>query len=124
MSKFGLFIVALLFYCQPADAVSPTWKVNPKVCLIKSLSETCNMLLQIALSDLPSGKYCLYQNDRKLRCFEVDDTYFEQTVSYNDNALLSLRDQSGKALLSQQLTVKARQNQTVKRRVRQPWSLF
>lgn len=109
---------------QVFGATQPKWEVNPKVCLTNKLSDSCKMLLHIALSDLPTGNYCLYQDDRLLRCFRLESDYLEQNISYQEKTLLSLKNEAGQALLSQQLVVKARQNQTVKRRVRQPWSLF
>lgn len=124
LNKSGLFILGVFFVCQPASAVSPSWKINPKVCLASEMVDQCEMILKISFADLPAGEYCLYQDDVKIECFAMRNPPSQQKISYRQTTQLSLRNEAGTELLSQRLTVKARQRQAVKRRVRQPWSLF
>lgn len=124
LNKSGLFLLGLLFASQPASAISPSWIINPKVCLASEIADQCEMLLKITFADLPAGEYCLFQDGIEIKCFAMQKAPSQQKIRYRETTSLSLRDEYGIELLHQKLSVKARQRQTVKRRVRQPWSLF
>lgn len=123
MKRNGLLFVCL-FFSVPDSHATPSWQVNPNICVTKKLGDVCALQAQIIVRDIPEGKYCLYQNEAMLQCWSSSPQKHLITLSYAEDMRLSLVDEAGNTILEQQFTIKGRSAPLTRRRVRQPWSLF
>lgn len=125
MKLIWILILGTFFLGPTATATTaPSWRIEPRVCVASTLSDACEMIINVTLEGLPPGNYCLFQDDIELGCWQANVKISDQKLRYNHRTMISLRNQNGTALLEQQLVVKARQSNNVRRRIRQPWSLF
>lgn len=111
------------FAVEPKQRIA-SWRVQPKVCIVAKLGDTCEMELLISTDGLRPGKYCYFKNSQKMHCKAFKHAEDTVIVKFSQHTVLELRDQNDTILLSHEIQIKARNRQPQTRRVRQPWSLF
>lgn len=116
--------LCLIFISHSISADSPEWQLLPQVCLVDSFAEECRMQLQITVKNIDEPKYCLFQDEKLLGCWEIAQMSITVPVSFTQRTVISLRNIQGKTLLKRLLSVKARREKKQRRRIKQPWSLF
>jgi hypothetical protein len=82
------------------------------------------MQLQVTVKNINEPKYCLFQDDKLLGCWEKHQLAITVPVIVTQRTVISLRNMLGHTLLTQTLSVKARRERKLRRRIKQPWSLF
>jgi hypothetical protein len=118
-----LFVFGCLFSYSIA-AQTPQWHVQPTICISDNAEEQCSFVMQIALSHLPAGEYCLTVGEQPLGCFKNTDFPLEVSVRLVNNTLLKLVDKHKNTVLSANLIIKTQQATNQRRRLRSPWSIF
>lgn len=124
MHLVKILLLSLSFISQSLLANSPEWQVLPKVCLVDVFNQECQMQLQITVKNIQQPSYCLFQDDKLLGCWKSDHTSITVPITFTQRTVLSLRNLQGQTKLEQTLTVKARRERKLRRRIKQPWSLF
>lgn len=124
MRQVKILSLSLIFFSQSVLADSPEWQVLPQICLVDSFSEECSMQLQITVKNIHEPKYCLFQDEKLLGCWDIAQRSITVPVIITQRTVISLRNLQGQTLLKQILSVKARRERKLRRRIKQPWSLF
>lgn len=119
-----MLITLALFSQNLVAQEEASWKVLPKVCLVDSFSQQCKMQLSISLSAISSDDYCIFQDQNLLGCWPAKQQQMTLEIIFVQETVLSLRNKKGVTLLEQTLLVKARREPKLRRRIKQPWSLF
>lgn len=119
-----LLLYAMSCLLQSAIAQNLNWQVQPSVCISENVGDTCELDLEVLLTDVPPGRYCLFLAETLLRCASAVEFPQKMTVSISNNSQLNLVNTAQQILLSQTLIVKSRQASVQRRRLRNPWSLF
>ncbi|GAB2692788.1 DUF3019 domain-containing protein [Aliiglaciecola aliphaticivorans] len=113
-----------LAYLPNSWSQTPSWRVQPKVCIVENLGDTCEMVLTLKFENLAPGTYCYYQGQTRLNCWTGAAVNKTLIIRFIEETTLYLKSDNGKVILSHQLDIKARASKKRVRRVRQPWSLF
>ncbi|MEP4888428.1 MAG: DUF3019 domain-containing protein [Aliiglaciecola sp.] len=121
---FFMLTFMLLAYLPKAWSNSPSWHVQPKVCIVENLGDTCEMVLTMHFKNLAPGAYCYYQGQTPLNCWTDAPPEKTLVIRFIEETTLYLKSQDGSVILSHTMDIKARANKKQVRRVRQPWSLF
>ena len=117
-------VISHIAYAKADDASRLSWQVQPKVCIVEKLGDSCEMALSIVTKGLEQGEYCYFNNDQLMHCKSFIHPNDTITVRFSGLTVLQLRDSQNNILLSHEMQVKARNSRSQTRRVRQPWSLF
>jgi hypothetical protein len=104
--------------------MEPSWLVTPLVCVSEYLGEPCDMPIEIIFNKLPTDKYCLYQDELLLHCWQGNNNMLKIRLRYDHPVYLVLKDSADEIILKQQLNIKAQQSSNKRSRIRNPWSLF
>jgi hypothetical protein len=118
------FILVSIFFCHKIAAQTPAWTLQPSICVAQKTGDVCNLLLNIETKHLPTESLCLFLNGQILRCAHQGIFPKEINVAIRSQAIIELKDKQQKTLLSKTLKIKYLESQTLRRRVRPPWSLF
>ncbi|GAB5381294.1 MAG: hypothetical protein Alis3KO_31650 [Aliiglaciecola sp.] len=108
-------------YAQPSPN---NWEVSPKVCIVESMGDECEIALNINVQKLEKGQYCYFQNDTLLSCWHTENTQNQVVLRFSEPTILILKNQHDETVFSHPIDLKARESTKRTRRVRQPWSLF
>lgn len=119
-----LLICAVSWFSQTVIAQTPQWQVKPSVCISEMAGDSCEFQLEILLTDVPAGRYCLMLSNEVLHCGQTADFRRKIAVTITENSQLTLVDGAQQTLLSHTLEIKSRQASQQRRRLRNPWSLF
>ena len=119
-----LLICAASWFTQTVIAQTPQWQVKPSVCISDMVGDSCELALEIDLTNVPAGRYCLMLDDSVLRCALATDFAQKIAVTLTQNSQLTLVNGQQQTLLSHPLEIKSRQATLQRRRLRNPWSLF
>lgn len=111
-------------FAQAPQKAYISWRVQPKVCIVAKLGDSCEMALLISTDGLKPRKYCYFKNNQKMHCKTFNQAEDTVVVKFSQHTVLELRDQNDTILLSHEIQIKARNRKPKTRRVRQPWSLF
>lgn len=106
------------------DTKNPSWQVVPKVCIVQTVGDMCQLALNITLPALEHEVVCYYLDDNLLQCFPSIQPITKLTVSFSKNIRLTLRTKNAEILYTQALEIKTREISIKVRRVRDPWSFF
>ncbi len=125
--KIGYLLVMVLTIIVGIPKVwgaAPSWSVQPKVCIVENLGDTCEMALTLNFQNLQPGTYCYYQDQTRLSCWSGTAQQNTLVIRFNEDTVLYLKSENGTVILSHEMDIKARASKKQVRRVRQPWSLF
>ncbi|GAC15410.1 DUF3019 domain-containing protein [Aliiglaciecola lipolytica] len=103
---------------------TPSWSVQPKVCIVENLGDLCEMELSLSFHGLEPGKYCYFQDQTRLNCWSGSAQQTTLLIRFTKDTVLYLKSAQGNVILSHKMDIKARASNKQVRRVRQPWSLF
>lgn len=100
------------------------WLIQPSVCITNDLGDECRFRLSITTENIPKGNLCLYLNQVIISCSQRGFKNEEVLILIKNNAVLELKDHNQRTLLSEKLLIKYQKVPTLRRRIRNPWSLF
>lgn len=106
------------------ESQSRTWEIKPSVCVTALPEQVCEMQISMILPQQLQGQHCLFSNDEEVICWQQPPLEYAFTLALSEDAQLELRDASRGAVFTQLLQVKARNRGRLRRRIRQPWSIF
>lgn len=121
--KHSLLILTLL-WSKCGLAKTPSWTVQPNICIAQKVGETCHIELVITTQNLQSGVYCLFIGSKKVICSQKGGLPRKLALSYSENISLVLKDKTGSQVLSHNLSIKYIEAKKYRRRIRNPWSIF
>lgn len=78
----------------------------------------------VSLIDLPADTYCVSLNQQILHCAQASDFPLQLSIQFNQNSQLHLLNQHHQVVLNWPLQIKSQLDQSGRRRLRSPWSLF
>lgn len=107
-----------------AQAAPIQWEVRPKICIVESMGDECEIVLNISAQDLPQGRYCFYQNEALLNCWHANKAQKQVRLRFSEPTELVIKNENNEAVFIHSIDLKARESTKRTRRVRQPWSLF
>jgi len=73
---------------------------------------------------MPSELFCLFLDGQLLSCSQQAFFRKKTSISIKKNALIELKNNAQKTILSKKLLIKYLEPQEQRRRIRPPWSLF
>jgi hypothetical protein len=120
----GLLFLIFMLRCEDVNAAFPSWRIKPSVCVTQVSGNECTFTVRIDTENLSDDEYCLYIQEKKLRCFANSAVIREMEVTLTAQSTLALKDSSSNVILSHTLTVKSMAKQRHRQRIRSPWSLF
>lgn len=100
------------------------WTIQPNVCIAENAGEQCQIILNINTQNIPEGVHCLFLDSRQLACAEQGSFPDNIKIILKQNTLLELKNRQNHTLLSQTLSIKYQQRPPMRRRIRNPWSIF
>ncbi|WP_158966385.1 DUF3019 domain-containing protein [Paraglaciecola sp. L3A3] len=112
------------FLSIEAAAITPQWTVQPNVCIAKSVGDSCQITITITAHNIPSGEHCLYLDNQQISCISASVFKQKAQISLVHNTRLELKNQKQETILSKQLSIKYQDAPPLRRRIRNPWSLF
>ena len=117
-------LLCSIFFCDKIAAHSPTWTLQPNICVAPKVGDKCQLSLSIKTKNIPTELFCLFLDGQLLTCSQ--QAYFPQkvTISIRQDALLELKNKQHKTVLTKKLLIKYFEPQDKRRRIRAPWSLF
>lgn len=117
-------VILSLLFCSHFAAALPAWYVRPTVCISDGADSLCKMAIELSFEGLDDQQHCIYLDDQLVTCWIGGRDLKPIQVALRQDSELRLTDARGDVLLRQPITVKSRQTKPLRRRVRQPWSVF
>ncbi|MDC8831589.1 DUF3019 domain-containing protein [Alteromonas gilva] len=124
MGYLRLFIFLLSAYHMDVLANDVSFSVSPSECITAEKGDVCAMSLSIVYPRLSPGDYCVILNDTSLGCWQYANLPESLDVKIETESVLSLVDEDNTFRTSTLLKLRYRSATMLRRRVRNPWSLF
>ncbi len=122
-----LISIAFPFVAPAYSDAGVRFVVRPKLCVLSKGEEQCRDTLELSWSSSSATSVCLFQNDKTLplRCWENESKGKHMvSISTDQNIEFQLREIDNRSLLVvEQFEVRHDQPQ-LRRRKRNPWSIF
>ncbi|NVK55932.1 MAG: DUF3019 domain-containing protein [Alteromonadaceae bacterium] len=124
MDYLRLFIFLLSTYHMDVLADNHTFSVSPSECVAAEKGDVCTMSLALDYPLLAPGDYCVLLNDTSLGCWQYTNLPESLDVELQSESVLTLVDENSTFRTSALLKLRYRSATMLRRRVRNPWSLF
>tara|TARA_B100000408_G_scaffold120386_1_gene99697 strand:- start:80 stop:409 length:330 start_codon:yes stop_codon:yes gene_type:complete len=109
---------------MPAEAEDDAFSATPSECIAAEKGDECVMSVTLHYPPLPDDKYCLRLNREPLGCWPYSAMPGAVKVTLKEESELSLVRESNTYQASVILTLRYRSASMLRRRVKNPWSLF
>ena len=109
---------------MPAEAEDDAFSATPSECIAAEKGDECVMSVTLHYPPLPNDRYCLTLNSEPLGCWAHSAMPGEVTVTLEEESKLSLERESKTYQATVILTLRYRSASKLRRRVKNPWSLF
>jgi len=109
---------------MPAEAEDDAFSVTPSECIAAEQGDECVMSVTLHYPPLPNDRYCLTLNSEPLGCWPHSAMPGTVKVTLKEESELSLVRESNTYQASVILTLRYRSASMLRRRVKNPWSLF
>ena len=119
-----IVLIAGIFFCSQVLAQSPTWTIQPNICVAQQKGDECLLTFSIETQNFSTEDFCLYLNGQLLSCSQQASFQQQTSVSIKQNSLIELKNSEQQTILSKTLRIKYFERQSRRRRIRPPWSLF
>jgi len=113
-----------IFFCNKIAAQIPAWIIQPNICVVQKVGDECKLTFSIETQNMPSELFCLFLDGQLLSCSQQAFFRKKTSISIKKNALIELKNNAQKTILSKKLLIKYLEPQEQRRRIRPPWSLF
>ena len=113
-----------IFFCNKIAAQIPAWIIQPNICVVQKVGDECKLTFSIETQNMPSELFCLFLDGQLLSCSQQAFFRKKTSISIKKNALIELKNNAQKTILSKKLLIKYLKPQEQRRRIRPPWSLF
>ncbi|MDU0353889.1 DUF3019 domain-containing protein [Paraglaciecola aquimarina] len=124
-AKWSKILLTISFlYHLDAVAQTPQWTVQPSVCITNSIGSSCQLTIKITTQNLPANKHCIFLDGQQIQCSINGYSGQNVTLNIKQAARLELRNHNQQTVLTQTLSIKYQNVPTMRRRIRNPWSIF
>lgn len=113
----------LLFWSHTCYADNH-WTILPTECVAQVDQPNCTMEVQLSYGSLTDKEYCIALGNEHLGCWATSGLPRKLTVTLLASTPLVLKNKGRSVIASQTLSVKYLRPKTLRRRVRNPWSIF
>lgn len=124
MRLFCLLLLTLSTILAPVEAVENEFAATPSECIATEKGDLCVMAVALTYPALRAGEYCLTLNDESLGCWPHSTMPGTVKITLKEESELRLVSESPVYHASVILTLRYRSASMLRRRVRNPWSLF
>lgn len=108
----------------PIEAAEPEFAVTPSECIAAEKGQPCELEIHFTYPRLDNKDYCLFVNEQRQGCWRPNKLPTTMSLSVSQTSKLTLSDKQGEFSVSTMLNIKYRSSRALRRRVRNPWSVF
>lgn len=124
MKYLLLLPILCCFYTVCAAQTPNQFNVTPSQCVASEQGELCQLTVSLHYPQLANKEYCLKLDEESQGCWHKSELPLSMNISIIEPTSLTLSDKQGDFSVSVMLNIKYRNAGNLRRRVRNPWSVF